>query len=570
MNSRNDSIAERWRLLWEKYHRSYFIFSLTVLTVALTVVLFSLKGSIILEDAVAVLWMMLFFFYSDKLLFLVMTRVRREKILQRLRYMLNESPLFIWSIISLILFSLVLIIIEAVCRLSTPMASFFRAIDDAVLVILLLEYYLRYLSAGDDKIKFITSSESLIDLLALFPLLRAFRLMRFIRLLRFLRIAKFRKYLQTLAESTKYLAALWSENVFNFMIIVILSIVFLFFGTITIFHLEHHREPFRHFHDALWWSISLLFAGQPLDITTPGSRIIGVILMLSGVVITSILTGTVAATLSERLQSVKSGNINYSFRDHVVICGWRDQAADLIGYLHSHMGKRKRHILVIDDSIEALPLLGRDVFFVRGSPLNESVLLRANVPYAAAVIVLSGTTQGLYADERAILATLAVESISRTRMGRDIHTCSELFNAANMRNLERAYVNEIILIDDEADDILAQSAIIPDLVDVMNELLTNEKGENNLYKIMSYSFVGKHFGEIYLELSDKNIIPLAVLSEEVKTDREGVPLVDELGIMEFTCRTTVNPPGSYVITPHDRIFVIARPEDIRGWEVMRE
>jgi voltage-gated potassium channel len=579
MNNGRDTFGTRWQTLLKRYRQYPFIIALTFITIALTVALVVVPGlssspyRIVLDDLLIVSWIILFFYYSDKALFLVMGVSRFERFRFRLRRTLNENPFFIWSIISIILFSLVLILIENLTQMSTREAKLIRIADDIVLALFLVEFYLRYISAGDDKMKHFSKSETIIDLLALFPLLRIFRVMRFIRLIRFLRIAKLKKYFQTLSESMTYLAALWSENVFNFVIIIMLIFVFLVFGTVAIYHIDRpHASGIRNVPDAFWWSIAMLFAGQPLDINGMGNRMVGAVLIISGIIITSILTGTVAATLSERLSAIKTGNTHYNFRDHIIVCGWRSEASEMIAYIQSHMGKKRRHIVVIDERIESLPpSVGKDVYFVRGNPISESSLMRANAPYASAAVILSEDGQGLMTDQRTVLATLACESLSRTTAGRDIHTCAELIHEENARNLERAYVNEMILIDENIHDIIAQSAMIPGFIDLVNELLTNEKGENNIYKIVGFPFIGRTFGDTYLELCTKNIIPIGVLRQEVCLDGEGIPLVDELGTIEVACRTFMNPDGAtFIISPSDKIFVIARPDDILGWEVAKE
>lgn len=555
-----------------RFRRYPAMLIITVFTFLLTFYVAENHFGILLVDITYVLWLILFFYYSDIMLFLLIGWTKLMRLRKQLNYILNENPIFLWGIISLLFISLILIVIENVLNLPKETKNVIERIDNAILLIFLLEFYLRYIASGEDKNKHLSQASTIIDLMALFPLLRVFRLLRFIRFLRFLRIANLKRYFQTLAESMACLAALWSENVFNFVIIVILSVSFLIFGSITIYHIEISEQTFmKNFSDAIWWSISMLFAGQPLDIVGHNRRIIGGILMLSGIIITSILTGTVAATLSERLQSIKKGNTHYSFRDHIVICGWRDEAAEMVNYLHQHMGRRRKHIIVVDDVIDELPVIGRDVYFVRGNPASENALMRANAQYASAAIVLSGGGEGVYADQKAILSTLAVESLSRKKAGRDIHTCSELLNPLNIENLKRAYVNEIVLIEEHSYDIIAQSVMIPGITELLNELLTNEKGENNIYKIIGQDFDGRSFRDIYLDLSEKNIITIGVLREEYKTDEMGNPVIDEFGIPEVSFSTFINPDGKeFIINYNDKLFVIAKPDDIKGWEVARE
>ncbi len=581
MNRYSETLGNRWQYLVKKYikHPSVIIVTLVTLLLTGAMMVMSLTrlahalqlSPVLIEDLLLVLWCILFFFYSDKLLFLFMGNLAYDRFRHRLNYLLNENSIFIWSILSVIIISLFLIGIENMFPLSREQSYLFLEVDSVILFIFLAEFYLRYLAADEDKMRHLFRADTIIDLLALFPLLRIFRVLRFIRLLRFLRIAKLKKYFQTLSESMVSLAALWSENAFNFVIIIILIGVFLIFGTVAIYHIDKaHFHSGHYVHDAFWWSLAMLFSGQPLDIEGGGSRTIGAVLIISGIIITSILTGTVAASLSERLSSIKKGNTHYSFRDHIVICGWREEAIEMIGYIHQHMGKKKRHIVVIDDTIDELPPVEKDVYFIKGNPVSEQVLLRGNVPYASAAIILSGKGTGLLADQKTILATLAVESLSRSKCYRDIHTCAELIDSSNARNLERAYVNEMISIDDYTQDIIAQSAFIPGFVDLMNELLTNEKSDNNIYKIVGYRFVGQSFKDVYLDLSEKSIIPIAVLREEMQVDGEGTPLVDEMGMLEMNYRTFINPPHDFVISQYDRLFVIARPEDILGWEVVRD
>ena len=576
-----DTPKYRLSYLLTRYRRHPVMPLLTVFTIVFTSIgIFTVPRHaltqsmvILLEDTTILLWVILFFFYSDKLIFIYLSNERYEKLKNTLTYVLNENHVFIWSIVMLILISIGLIIVETVFALSEQTQHILWIADIVVLTIFLVEFYLRYVAAGEDKITHFTRAETIIDMLALFPLLRVFRLMRFIRLLRFLRVAKFRRYLQSLSDSVAVFAALWSENVFNIVIIFVLVIVFLFFGTITIYHFEHPQKRLIHdLPDALWWTMSLIFAGQPLDdVEHLGSRMVGFVLLLSGIIITSILTGTIAATLSDRLHSVKTGTTHFYFREHIVICGWREQAQELISYLHQHMGKKKKHIVVIDDSIDELPPMGKDVYFIKGNPASENVLVRANAHHAGAAIILSGKGEGLYADQKTILSTLAVESLSRKRGKRDIHTCSELVHPVNAKNLARAYVNEMILVDEYSDDIIVQSALIPGLIDLMNELLTNDKGDNNIYKIVAAPFAGKSFREVYRELIVRNVIPIGVLREQEEDNHPETRSLDETQIPEKKYTTIVNPQDeNFILTREDRIFVISRPDDIRRWEVAKE
>lgn len=527
----------------------------------------------IVEDSIVVMWIILFFFYSDKLLYLVLSRSRFDRIRKRLYYFLNENNFFLAFIVTLILGSVIAMMVEMMLPPVSKALPVMRAVDNVVLIIFLIEFYLRFIAADENKTAHFAKAETLVDLLALSPLIRIFRLIRFLRLFRFLRVAKFRRYFQAISDGMTVLATLWSENVFYFIIIVILCVVILIFGTVMHYNIERgNGGPVSGFIDALWWSACLLFSGQPVDIPRPVGRLVGFIIMISGILITSILTGTVTATLSERISLMKGGNIRFNFRGHILICGWRESGGELIQYLHQQMGRRRRHVIIVDDTIDELPHVERDVYFVKGDPSSEHVLERANANEASAAIILSGEEEGLLGDQRTILATLAVESIARSKSRRDIHTCAEITNPANIKNLERAFVNEIILMDEYYRDILAQSAIVPGLIDFLNELLTNEKGENNLLKIRGEEFAGRSFKEVYDSLCEKNIIPIGVLREEKKLDSNGKPMLDEMGIPEVSHTSYINPvnPDSFELTPRDQIFVISRPDFVRGWEVVIE
>jgi len=160
------------------------------------------------------------------------------------------------------------------------------------------EYFLRVYAAHDRR-GYALSSYGLIDLLTWLPLLLFGQVTIAVRLLRVLRLLKLIRYLKAMRL---FFASMTDIIDIVFVILATICIIVLVSG-----NLIHHIEP-ETFPDAFigcWWSLVTMTTVGYGDLIpqTVGGKIEAGILMLTGITMFAILTGTVSIKLSEHLQN---------------------------------------------------------------------------------------------------------------------------------------------------------------------------------------------------------------------------------------------------------------------------
>ncbi|URZ17230.1 potassium channel family protein [Clostridium felsineum] len=200
----------------------------------------------------------------------------------------------IYEVISalLALTSSTMLIIELSFNLSVTVEYIFDIIDNIILIIFAIDYFLRlYLSK--DKKKFF--KENIIDLLSIIPfnsIFQGFRILKISKLLKFAKLLKFLKLFRAfslLLRFKKYSRSFIKTN--NFQYAIYTTMFVLITGTIGM----HFAEGLS-FGNALWWSfvtITTVGYGDISPSTTFG-RILASILMLVGIGFLSMLTGTIS------------------------------------------------------------------------------------------------------------------------------------------------------------------------------------------------------------------------------------------------------------------------------------
>ncbi len=294
------------------------------------------------------------------------------------------------------------------------------------------------------------------------------------------------------------------------------------------------------FADALWWCVVTMTTVGYGDVspTTLGGRIVGIVVMLSGIGLLGLLTATIASLFIENKFMEKRGMKTTDLRDHFIICGWNFRGETIIQEMRTDPKCEAIPIVIIADMDET-PDLHEHIFFVSGQ-IDPTTLDMAGADKATAAIILSDDALDTYArDAKTILATMTVKNHVP-----DLYTCVELMDAKNMAHLKLAKADEIIVVGEISTNLLVQAALDHGMTRVVSELVSNRYG-NELYKIaMPTYLVGDSFFNAMCRLKEKeNIICIGV------EDKSGSTLV-------------ANPESSYVLEKDDFLIVIAseRPE----------
>ncbi len=291
------------------------------------------------------------------------------------------------------------------------------------------------------------------------------------------------------------------------------------------------------FTDALWWSVVTLTTVGYGDISphSPGGRIVGILVMVSGIGFLGVLTASIASIFVEKKFLENKGMKPADVKNHFIICGWNFRGHKVIEELRADSKCGDLPIVIIAD-IPEKPLDDSGVWFVCGEVETE-ILEKACIGDAQGVIVLSDDGLDAYSrDAKAILNTLTIKS-----MNARAYICVELMDEKNIRHCRRAGADEIIVAGELSTNLLVQAALDHGITRLM---VSNRYGEE-LYKInLPPHLAGKTFFDILCALKAEH----GVLCVGIET-AEGRRLI-------------TNPARDYVASPDDQLIVIAaqRPQ----------
>ncbi len=288
---------------------------------------------------------------------------------------------------------------------------------------------------------------------------------------------------------------------------------------------------FQSLFDGIWWAVVTLATvgyGDKFPITIAG-RIAGIIAILSGIVITSLISGTVASIFVERRIREGKGLQELRLKNHILICGWNPNAASVLADLSLMEGGKGVPVVLINwmeseaFDAEKASFPGLDLRFVRGDFAQEAVLKRASAGNARACIVVpdsTGTNSLANADERTILCCLAIRSINS-----EIEVSAEILHPESEQHLSRAKVDNIVVGGEYSGFILSSASMSKGLPRAARKLLTAGQGPRLKESALPSALVGKTFAEASAWfLANGRGVLVGVLSEQ-----KGVSLDDLLG-----------------------------------------
>jgi voltage-gated potassium channel len=285
---------------------------------------------------------------------------------------------------------------------------------------------------------------------------------------------------------------------------------------------------FRSFFDGIWWAVVTLSTvgyGDKYPITV-GGKIAGIAAILSGMVITSLISGTVASIFVERRIREGKGLQDLRLKNHLIICGWNPNAASVLSDLEEMEGAKTIPVVLVDwmeaeaFDAEKARFPDLDLRFVRGDFTQEAVLKRASAGNARACVVVPDSTGGNSlnnADERTILGCLAIRSLNP-----DIEVSAEILHPESEQHLSRAKVDNVVVGGEYSGYLLSSAYVSKGLPRAARKLLTPGAGPRLRESPLPSSLVGKTFAEASSWfLSNGKGVLVGVLSEE-----KGVSLDD--------------------------------------------
>jgi voltage-gated potassium channel len=370
-----------------------------------------------------------------------------------------------------------------------------------------------------------------------------------------------------------------------FTILGITSAIILF-GAIGLYILDSHyrAKGTSGILDTFWWAlvtITTVGYGDVVPHSTLG-RIVGLILMLSGVVLVSLFTATIASIFVERKIKEGEGLESLKVKDQIVICGWNQNGEKVIEGISIHDKDSSYPIVLVNeldkDEVDSIQYKyrERDLHFVRGNFVKEDVLARANIFRAKAAIILADISNGQSiekADERTIFGAMAIKS-----MAPKVRICAELINRENKEYLMRANVDEIAIRGESHGSLLASASIAPGILSMIKALINNED-DNKLWGVEVPSKCVerpcRELGQYFRERWDGLLIALLRERKGIQLDdilSDNVTAIDEFIKRKFEesgkdffgkggkIEVIINPSDDLLVVENDRAVVIAKQD----------
>ncbi len=467
---------------------------------------------------------------------------KRDEYRRTLRVWIN-SPEADHIVGVLIVSSVIMLILETMHPEDSTMALAGWIIN----LIFLLELSLRYLVAKSKPTYFQTYW---VDILSLLPLL--FPTASFLRALRLLRIFRLGPLLR---QSNRRFRGLfrqtWGEQ------ITIASIIIVVVAGAAIALVDDSKEEFDTLSDTLWWSVLSIMAGEPVGAMPTGviGKVFTLVIMVGGLTIFALFTGTVSAVITERLRmgmSAKALNPD-ELDNHVILCGWNRSSRKLLEELLETESLGKRAIILIAErkpSYVELPEEHPRFFFIEDDYTKMEVLNLAGVKSANQAILLADKSIPDRSDQdrdaRTILAALMIEKLNPR-----IFTCAELLSRDNEQHLRLAGIEEVVIGDEYSATIMATSTRIHGVTEIVDEIFSAKYGNQLFKKEIKKEWVGKTFLELQNRLKMTYDAMLIAVEKASSGEKQNDPPY---------ARTITNPPSHYEFKKGDKLVLFAHKD----------
>jgi len=235
-----------------------------------------------------------------------------------------------------------------------------------------------------EKLSFIFSPMSIIDLLAILPYYRPLRILRILMLFRLFKLLRY-------ANSIKQFGEVFIEKRFEFFTLAIMFFMAVAFGSTIIFIYEGAgvNDNIHNFFDAVYWSvitISTVGFGDISPVTIEG-RVATLFLVIDGLGVIAFFTSIVTTALGARIIALKEekiiGEAN-ALKDFIIICGYGRMGK----VLADELLQIKQKFIIIDYNDDALlHVNSTNILSVKGDATNSAFLGSIGINKGASSII---------------------------------------------------------------------------------------------------------------------------------------------------------------------------------------
>lgn len=227
-----------------------------------------------------------------------------------------------------------------------------------------------------EKMEYIFSPMSIIDLLAILPAYRPLRVLRIFLLFRLLKILRY-------ASALKEFSSVFEERKFELFTLALLIVLVIFFGSTVMFVYEGNgeNEKLKDYFDAVYWAVitaTTVGYGDIVPVTIEG-KFATAILVVAGILTIAFSTSIVTTSLVERIELIKQSRVEnevQKLKTFTIVCGYKI----LSKYLIDELRKHNKNILIIEDNDEKiLKAKNSNLLVIKGDATDTDFLKKIGV-----------------------------------------------------------------------------------------------------------------------------------------------------------------------------------------------
>ncbi len=299
-------------------------------------------------------------------------------------------------------------------------------------------------------------------------------------------------------------------------------------GSFLVLHFEKAKNPeIRKYTDALWLSFVTMATvgyGDKVPITA-GGKVTLIMEMVLGVSLLSGFIGARASLRAEKAQKKVMGlEKTTSLKEHYAVLGWNQRGKYVLRRLAAS-ARKSRIPIVLLCNLDTSPVEDDYVFFYKGNPTSVADQKRANVEQARSLILLADEQSGGDpgdVDARTVLAALTAKT-----MNANLSITAEVLDPENVQHLQNAGVNEVFDHNLIGGNLIAQSALRPGVIEVVNALASRDANSSMYVIPLRPGMAGRTCRDVSKELRAGNGYELIGARKT-----HGTPVYDSDAVLE--------------------------------------
>lgn len=330
----------------------------------------------------------------------------------------------------------------------------------------------------------------------------------------------------SLNKKRKRRKALLNPTTFlGFFIVVLILICTYIIGTRELTSLSEVNE-ISGWPDAIWQTIVAVSAAyyDYYMMTVPG-RLAALVLLLSGMVVFSFVTGKITSGFMNMLMQGNKGLKKLrGMKNHLIICGWRPGFDKILeAVIQANPDIAADQIVIVNEApSEQIEMLRQDIRFneinyIAGDFADPEILDRACLTTAKRVLVISDHSKersDMEVDSQTVLGVISMKNIRP-----DIYIAAEIVDNKFEEHLKLAKCDEILMTQEYEHNLLATASSGMGYSNVIKSLISDDVGTGIMIGEIPETYLGKpyrEFAELFANKTSRVLVGVLLSTNETK------------------------------------------------------